>query len=269
MVVAERSLIASQTRNAAHFSINVGPKTCPRSYLSLFFVAIFLAFLDGELWRTTLVPASPSIYNPLPFLPFSVLFLNIGYTGRQKENAAKEVCCTRKESPSRTTGKQPQDRYRRFVCRFHLFFAAVHLLFNRSSKCWKIVLLQCSLRNGYLYHVGLYSFIINVVGLPLDLGKAANFPYATINPEEARVLVPDARFDWLCDLYKPVSRVPAVLTCIDIAGLTAVRPSIPFFNPLMKSSTLQGCFNWCRSWQCLPVQCPGCRRNFPSCPSVR
>ncbi|KAJ7914867.1 P-loop containing nucleoside triphosphate hydrolase protein [Mycena leptocephala] len=42
-----------------------------------------------------------------------------------------------------------------------------------------------------------------------DLGKAANFPYATI------------KFEWLCETYKPVSRVPAFLTCIDIAGLTA------------------------------------------------
>ncbi|KIM64260.1 hypothetical protein SCLCIDRAFT_15274 [Scleroderma citrinum Foug A] len=75
---------------------------------------------------------------------------------------------------------------------------------------------------------------IGIVGLPnvgkssffnalsnTDLGKAANFPYATINPEEARIPVPDTRFDWLCDLYKPASRVPAFLTCIDIAGLTA------------------------------------------------
>ncbi|KAJ6612264.1 P-loop containing nucleoside triphosphate hydrolase protein [Mycena sp. CBHHK59/15] len=54
-----------------------------------------------------------------------------------------------------------------------------------------------------------------------DLGKAANFPYATINPEEARIPVPDPRFEWLCETYKPVSRVPAFLTCIDIAGLTA------------------------------------------------
>ncbi|KAI0636143.1 P-loop containing nucleoside triphosphate hydrolase protein [Trametes polyzona] len=75
---------------------------------------------------------------------------------------------------------------------------------------------------------------IGIVGLPnvgkssffntlskTDLGKAANFPYATINPEEARIPVPDPRFDWLCELYKPASRVPAFLTCIDIAGLTA------------------------------------------------
>lgn len=57
----------------------------------------------------------------------------------------------------------------------------------------------------------------------IDLGKAANFPYATIDPEEARIPVPDARFEWLCETYKPASRVPAFLTCIDIAGLTAVR----------------------------------------------
>ncbi|KAH9068258.1 P-loop containing nucleoside triphosphate hydrolase protein [Lactarius deliciosus] len=75
---------------------------------------------------------------------------------------------------------------------------------------------------------------IGIVGLPnvgkssffnvlsqTDLGKAANFPYATIDPEEARIAVPDTRFDWLCELYKPASRVPAHLTCIDIAGLTA------------------------------------------------
>ncbi|KAL0954704.1 hypothetical protein HGRIS_003653 [Hohenbuehelia grisea] len=75
---------------------------------------------------------------------------------------------------------------------------------------------------------------IGIVGLPnvgkssffnalsdTDLGKAANFPYATINPEEARIPVPDARFEWLCETYKPSSRVPAFLTCIDIAGLTA------------------------------------------------
>jgi ribosome-binding ATPase YchF (GTP1/OBG family) len=61
-----------------------------------------------------------------------------------------------------------------------------------------------------------------VVNMPVDLGKAANFPYATINPEEARIPVPDLRFDWLCETYKPASRVPAFLTCIDIAGLTAV-----------------------------------------------
>ncbi|KAF3769014.1 putative GTP-binding protein [Cryphonectria parasitica EP155] len=52
------------------------------------------------------------------------------------------------------------------------------------------------------------------------LGNPANFPYATIDPEEARVIVPDERYDWLCDKFKPKSRVPANLTVYDIAGLT-------------------------------------------------
>jgi len=50
--------------------------------------------------------------------------------------------------------------------------------------------------------------------------EAKNFPYATIDPEEARVIVPDERFDWLCNHYKPKSEVPANLTVYDIAGLT-------------------------------------------------
>ncbi|KAL8783416.1 MAG: hypothetical protein Q9195_009392 [Heterodermia aff. obscurata] len=53
-----------------------------------------------------------------------------------------------------------------------------------------------------------------------SLGNPANFPFATIDPEEARVIVPDARYDWLCEQYKPKSKVPANLTVYDIAGLT-------------------------------------------------
>ncbi|KAI1417094.1 putative GTP-binding protein [Hypoxylon sp. FL1857] len=53
-----------------------------------------------------------------------------------------------------------------------------------------------------------------------SLGNPANFPYATIDPEESRVIVPDERYDWLCEKYNPKSRVPAHLTIYDIAGLT-------------------------------------------------
>ena len=49
--------------------------------------------------------------------------------------------------------------------------------------------------------------------------RAENFPFCTIDPEESRTAVPDSRFDWLCSQYKPVSKVPAYLTVIDIAGL--------------------------------------------------
>ncbi|CAH8559934.1 unnamed protein product [Schistosoma turkestanicum] len=70
-----------------------------------------------------------------------------------------------------------------------------------------------------------------VVGLP-NVGKstffniltksavpAENFPFCTINPNESRVAVPDERFDWLCEYHQPVSRVPAYLNVVDIAGL--------------------------------------------------
>lgn len=36
---------------------------------------------------------------------------------------------------------------------------------------------------------------------------------------QARVNVPDDRYRWLVDLYKPKSSVPAFLDVVDIAGL--------------------------------------------------
>jgi len=71
-----------------------------------------------------------------------------------------------------------------------------------------------------------------IVGLP-NVGKstffnvltkssaaaAENFPFCTIDPNEARVPVPDERFDWLVEHHKPASKVPAFLNVTDIAGL--------------------------------------------------
>ncbi|OAD71408.1 hypothetical protein PHYBLDRAFT_57893 [Phycomyces blakesleeanus NRRL 1555(-)] len=72
---------------------------------------------------------------------------------------------------------------------------------------------------------------MGVVGLP-NIGKsslfnaltnssvpAENYPFCTIDPSEARVLVPDDRLDWLCEIYKPIRTTPAHLTVLDIAGL--------------------------------------------------
>ncbi|XP_071101081.1 obg-like ATPase 1 [Haliotis cracherodii] len=72
---------------------------------------------------------------------------------------------------------------------------------------------------------------IGIVGLP-NVGKstffnvltksqatAENFPFCTIDPNESRVPVPDARWDHLVEHYKPVSKVPAFLNVVDIAGL--------------------------------------------------
>jgi len=42
---------------------------------------------------------------------------------------------------------------------------------------------------------------------------------STIDPNESRCVVPDQRFDYLCDLHKPASKIPAYLHVTDIAGL--------------------------------------------------
>ncbi|XP_020905972.1 obg-like ATPase 1 [Exaiptasia diaphana] len=75
------------------------------------------------------------------------------------------------------------------------------------------------------------SLKCGIVGLP-NVGKstffnvltksgaaAENFPLCTIDPNESRVAVPDERWDYLCEQFKPLSKVPAFLNVVDIAGL--------------------------------------------------
>lgn len=73
---------------------------------------------------------------------------------------------------------------------------------------------------------------MGIVGLP-NVGKstmfnclnqaaaaaAENYPFCTLDPNVAKVPVPDERFDHLVEVFKPKSTVPAVLTVTDIAGL--------------------------------------------------
>ncbi|ANB11723.1 Ola1p [Sugiyamaella lignohabitans] len=72
--------------------------------------------------------------------------------------------------------------------------------------------------NRVVLLVGKSTFFQSVTRCPL--GNPANYPFATIEPEEARVIVPSPRFDALCQKYKPASEVPAHITVFDIAGLT-------------------------------------------------
>ena len=75
------------------------------------------------------------------------------------------------------------------------------------------------------------SLKAGIVGLP-NVGKstlfnaitkqqalAANYPFATIEPNIGVVTVPDKRLNFLNDLYKPKSLVPTAYEFIDIAGL--------------------------------------------------
>ncbi len=75
------------------------------------------------------------------------------------------------------------------------------------------------------------SLTAGIVGLP-NVGKstlfnaitkqnilAANYPFATIDPNVGIVTVPDERLDFLNNLYEPKSLVPTTFEFTDIAGL--------------------------------------------------
>ena len=74
---------------------------------------------------------------------------------------------------------------------------------------------------------------MGLVGLP-NVGKsttfnvmsnlsvpAENYPFCTIDPTEAKVYVPDKRFERLIGIYNPRSKVAASISIFDIAGLVA------------------------------------------------
>jgi ribosome-binding ATPase YchF (GTP1/OBG family) len=77
------------------------------------------------------------------------------------------------------------------------------------------------------------SLSIGIIGLP-NVGKstifnaltnndilAANYPFATIEPNTGIVPVPDGRLEKLKEMYASEKVIPATVTFVDIAGLVA------------------------------------------------
>lgn len=69
-----------------------------------------------------------------------------------------------------------------------------------------------------LANVGKSTFFQTITNS--HLGTAANYPYATIDPEVAKVPIPSPELPVLQKLYQSGKVIPAALTIYDIAGLT-------------------------------------------------
>lgn len=77
------------------------------------------------------------------------------------------------------------------------------------------------------------SLKAGIIGMP-NVGKstifnaitknkilAANYPFATIDPNVGIVTVPDSRLDKLSQMYEPIRTIPTTIEFIDIAGLVS------------------------------------------------
>lgn len=110
------------------------------------------------------------------------------------------------------------------IVRFYRSFHASHILGKKVQPEKSCVLRlgrpSNNLKGGIvgLANVGKSTFFQAITNS--TLGNPANYPFATIDPEEARVIVPSPKFDKLVQIYDPQKKTPANLAIFDIAGLT-------------------------------------------------
>lgn len=107
------------------------------------------------------------------------------------------------------------------------------------------------------------SLKMGVVGLP-NVGKstffnllskkgvpAENRPFCTIDPNTADINIPDERFEKLCRIHNPASKVPAQLHVRDIAGLVqGASTGLGLGNAFLSHiAEVDGIFHMCRAFE--------------------